>query len=84
MVSTFFSSASIGSVSAVILFLMTYMPYIVIIALGTVLSTFSKVLAVSYPFDEIDITNDNVSIFPICRVFPYQLHSVMPGIIFYV
>lgn len=47
MISAFFSSASIGSVSAVILFLMTYMPYIVIIALGATLSTFSKVLAVS-------------------------------------
>lgn len=47
MISTLFSSASIGSVSAVILFLMTYMPYIVIIALGTTLSACSKFLAVS-------------------------------------
>lgn len=46
MVSTFFTSASIGSVSTVILFLMTYMPYILIISLGAILSMCSKALAV--------------------------------------
>lgn len=46
MISSFFSSASIGSVSAVILFLITYMPYIVIVSLGTALSSLSKFLAV--------------------------------------
>lgn len=45
MVSTFFSSASIGSVSAVILFLMTFLPYIIIISLGAVLSMVGKFLA---------------------------------------
>lgn len=42
MVSTFFSTASIGSVSTVILFLMTYMPYILIITLDAVLSLWAK------------------------------------------
>lgn len=45
MASTFFSTASIGSVSAVILFLMTFLPYIIIISLGSVLSSFGKFLA---------------------------------------
>lgn len=45
MASTFFSTASIGSVSTVILFLMTFLPYIIIISLGTVLGTFGKFLA---------------------------------------
>lgn len=45
MASTFFSSASIGSVSAVILFLMTFLPYIVIISLGSVLSLAGKFFA---------------------------------------
>lgn len=45
MSSTFFSTASIGSVSTVILFLMTFLPYIIIISLGAVLSTFGKFLA---------------------------------------
>ncbi|XP_053683429.1 retinal-specific phospholipid-transporting ATPase ABCA4 [Sabethes cyaneus] len=39
MCSMFFSSASIGSVSTVILFLTTFLPYIIIISLGAVLST---------------------------------------------
>lgn len=38
MGSTFFSSASIGSVTTVILFLTTFLPYIVVIALGTTLT----------------------------------------------
>lgn len=45
MASTFFSTASIGSVATVILFLMTFLPYIIIISLGAVLSTFGKLLA---------------------------------------
>lgn len=45
MASTFFSSASIGSVSAVILFLMTFLPYIIIVSLGTVLSASGKFFA---------------------------------------
>lgn len=45
MASTFFSTASIGSVSTVILFLMTFLPYIIIISLGAVLSTFGKILS---------------------------------------
>lgn len=45
MASTFFSTASIGSVATVILFLMTFLPYIIIISLGAVLSTFGKFLA---------------------------------------
>jgi hypothetical protein len=45
MASTFFSTASIGSVSTVILFLMTFLPYIIIISLGAVLSTIGKFLA---------------------------------------
>lgn len=45
MASTFFSTASIGSVSTVILFLITFLPYIIIISLGAVLSTFGKFLA---------------------------------------
>lgn len=45
MASTFFSTASIGSVSAVILFMMTFLPYIIIVSLGAVLSSFGKFLA---------------------------------------
>ena len=45
MASNFFSTASIGSVSTVILFLMTFLPYIIIISLGTVLSMFGKFIA---------------------------------------
>lgn len=45
MASTFFSTASIGSVSTVILFLMTFLPYIIIISLGAVLNTFGKFVA---------------------------------------
>lgn len=45
MASTFFSTASIGSVSTVILFLMTFLPYIIIISLGAVLNTLGKFIA---------------------------------------
>lgn len=45
MASSFFASASIGSVSTVILFLTTFLPYIIIISLGAVLSFCGKVLA---------------------------------------
>lgn len=45
MSSSFFSTASIGSVSTVILFLMTFLPYIIIISLGATLSAFGKFLA---------------------------------------
>lgn len=45
MSSSFFTTASIGSVSTVILFLMTFMPYIVIISLGATLSAFGKFIA---------------------------------------
>lgn len=47
MCSMFFGSASIGSVSAVILFLTTFLPYIIIISLGAVLSFTGKFVAVS-------------------------------------
>lgn len=45
MSSSFFSTASIGSVSTVILFLMTFLPYIIIISLGATLSAFGKIMA---------------------------------------
>lgn len=45
MSSSFFTTASIGSVSTVILFLMTFLPYIVIISLGATLSAFGKFIA---------------------------------------
>ncbi|XP_053667952.1 glucosylceramide transporter ABCA12 [Anopheles marshallii] len=45
MCSMFFSSASIGSVSSVILFLITFLPYIIIISLGATLSTVGKLIA---------------------------------------
>ncbi|KAG5682948.1 hypothetical protein PVAND_012265 [Polypedilum vanderplanki] len=45
MASSFFSTASIGSVSTVILFLMTFLPYIIIISLGAVLGSFGKFIA---------------------------------------
>lgn len=45
MVSSFFESASVGSVSAVILFLITFLPYIIIISLGSELSFSGKFLA---------------------------------------
>lgn len=45
MSSCFYSTATIGSVSTVILFLITFLPYIVIISLGTVLGMFGKFLA---------------------------------------
>lgn len=45
MSSCFFATASIGSVATVILFLMTFLPYIVIISLGATLSAFGKFIA---------------------------------------
>lgn len=45
MCSMFFQSASIGSVSTVILFLTTFLPYIIIISLGATLSFASKFFA---------------------------------------
>ena len=45
MCSMFFNSASIGSVSTVILFLITFLPYIIIIALGATLSSAAKFVA---------------------------------------
>ncbi|XP_041781594.1 ATP-binding cassette sub-family A member 12 [Anopheles merus] len=45
MCSMFFNSASIGSVSTVILFLITFLPYIIIIALGATLSSVAKFFA---------------------------------------
>uniref|UniRef100_A0A182P8G6 ABC transporter domain-containing protein n=1 Tax=Anopheles epiroticus TaxID=199890 RepID=A0A182P8G6_9DIPT len=45
MCSKFFNSASIGSVSTVILFLITFLPYIIIIGLGATLSTAAKFVA---------------------------------------
>uniref|UniRef100_A0A182MYE2 ABC transporter domain-containing protein n=1 Tax=Anopheles dirus TaxID=7168 RepID=A0A182MYE2_9DIPT len=45
MCSMFFSSASIGSVSSVILFLITFLPYIIIISLGATLSAAGKFVA---------------------------------------
>ncbi|XP_053680163.1 glucosylceramide transporter ABCA12 [Anopheles nili] len=45
MCSMFFNSASIGSVSCVILFLITFLPYIIIISLGTTLSAVGKFVA---------------------------------------
>uniref|UniRef100_A0A182UC32 ABC transporter domain-containing protein n=1 Tax=Anopheles melas TaxID=34690 RepID=A0A182UC32_9DIPT len=45
MCSMFFNSASIGSVSTVILFLITFLPYIIIIALGATLSSVAKFVA---------------------------------------
>uniref|UniRef100_A0A182WCU7 ABC transporter domain-containing protein n=1 Tax=Anopheles minimus TaxID=112268 RepID=A0A182WCU7_9DIPT len=45
MCSMFFSSASIGSVSSVILFLITFLPYIIIISLGATLSAVGKFVA---------------------------------------
>lgn len=47
MCSMFFQSASIGSVSTVILFLTTFLPYIIIISLGATLSFASKFFAVN-------------------------------------
>ncbi|XP_058118442.1 glucosylceramide transporter ABCA12 [Anopheles ziemanni] len=45
MCAMFFSSASIGSVSSVILFLTTFLPYILIISLGATLSAVGKFFA---------------------------------------
>uniref|UniRef100_A0A336KWA0 CSON000491 protein n=1 Tax=Culicoides sonorensis TaxID=179676 RepID=A0A336KWA0_CULSO len=45
MCSTFFSSASIGTVSSVIFFLITFMPYIIIISLGATLQIGGKIAA---------------------------------------
>uniref|UniRef100_A0A2M4A096 Putative abc transporter n=1 Tax=Anopheles triannulatus TaxID=58253 RepID=A0A2M4A096_9DIPT len=45
MCSVFFNSASSGSVSSVILFLITFLPYILIISLGTTLSAVGKFFA---------------------------------------
>lgn len=45
MSSSFFSTASVGSVATVILFLMTFLPYIIIISLGATISAFGKFLA---------------------------------------
>lgn len=45
MSSNFFSTASVGSVATVILFLMTFLPYIIIVSLGTVLSMFGRFIA---------------------------------------
>lgn len=51
MMSNLFESASIGSVSTVIVFLMTYMPYIILVALSTIVSTGSKIFAVIYAWN---------------------------------
>lgn len=48
MTSTFFSSASIGTVSVVIFFLITFLPYVVVVSLGTFLSSAAKFIAVSF------------------------------------
>lgn len=47
MVSTFFSTATIGSVSGVFLFFVAFLPYVVIVAHDAQLTFGSKFLAVS-------------------------------------
>jgi hypothetical protein len=55
MTSTFFSSASIGSVAGVIFFLTTFLPYVVIISLGATLSGMGKFFAVSFQTYQTDV-----------------------------
>lgn len=46
MTSAFFTKATIGSVSSAIIFLMTFMPYIVIVSVGSSLTTATKIVMV--------------------------------------
>lgn len=47
MVSTMFSSASLAAVTTVVMFLLTYMPYIIVIAMEANTSLAVKLLMVS-------------------------------------
>lgn len=47
MTSAFFTKATIGSVSSAIIFLMTFMPYIVIVSVGSAMTTTTKIVMVS-------------------------------------
>lgn len=46
MTSSFFTKATIGSVSSAIIFLMTFMPYIVIVSVGNTLTLTTKIVMV--------------------------------------
>lgn len=84
MVSTFFSSASIGSVSTAILFLMTYMPYILIVTLDTLLNMWSKAATVSSSlnFYSSNSVKTNLFLSPVfCRVYHLPRHFAMLGVI---
>lgn len=48
MISTMFSSASLAAVTTVVMFLLTYMPYVIVIARETVFGLGYKLLIVSY------------------------------------
>jgi len=47
MISTMFSSASLAAVTTVVMFLLTYMPYIIVIAMDAVFGLGYKLLIVS-------------------------------------
>lgn len=48
MISTMFSSASLAAVTSVVMFLLTYMPYVIVIAMEATMSFGWKFLIVSY------------------------------------
>jgi len=47
MISTMFSSASLSAVTTVVMFLLTYMPYVIVIAMEAVFGIGHKLLIVS-------------------------------------
>lgn len=47
MTSAFFTKATIGSVSSAIVFLMSFMPYIVIVSTGSTMTLCTKIVMVS-------------------------------------
>lgn len=47
MISTMFSSASLSAVTTVVMFLLTYMPYVIVIAMEAVFGIGYKLLIVS-------------------------------------
>lgn len=47
MISTMFSSASLSAVTTVVMFLLTYMPYVIVIAMEAVFGLGYKLLIVS-------------------------------------
>lgn len=50
MISTLCSSASLAAISTVVMFLLTFMPYVIVIAMEAVIGLGYKLLIVSYHY----------------------------------